>query len=156
MFNIVLRALIFYILLMVFMRFMGKRQIGEMQMTEFITMVMLSELAVLPVTDADVPLLHGLVPLAVISSCEVMISYFSSKSMRFTKFISGNAVPLMRNGCYIEKNLQRTRISHDDVETQIRIGGYSGPEDVDTVILERTGKMSILPKEKAKSGATDN
>ena len=148
MVNMVARAVIFYLLLIIFMRFMGKRQIGEMQMTEFITMMMLSELAVLAVTDNDIPLLHGLIPLAIISSAEVIFSFLSSRSKKFMVFMNGSPVPLIKGGYYIEKNLKKTRISKDDIEAQIRIDGYRGVDEIDTVILERTGKMSILPKTK--------
>ena len=148
MVNMVARAVIFYLLLIIFMRFMGKRQIGEMQMTEFITMMMLSELAVLAVTDNDIPLLHGLIPLAIISSAEVIFSFLSSRSKKFMVFMNGSPVPLIKGGYYIEKNLKKTRISKDDIEAQIRIDGYRGVDEIDMVILERTGKMSILPKTK--------
>lgn len=144
--NIVIRSVLVYLLLLAAMRFMGKRQIGEMQMTEFITMIMLSELAILPVTDTDIPLLQGIVPLAVISSAEVVFSFFESRSVRFLRFMSGNPIILLDSGGYIEKNLRMTRISREDVEAQIRTSGYAGPDEVEKVILERTGKMSVLPK----------
>ena len=144
--NIVLRSVIVYLLLLVSLRFMGKRQIGEMQMTEFITMIMLSELAILPVTDVDIPLLQGVIPLAVISSAEVIFAFFESRSAKFLRFMSGNPVELMSGGAYNEKNLKRTRVAREDVEAQIRISGYAGAEEVDKVILERCGKMSVLPK----------
>ena len=147
MLNTVIRAFLVYALLMLFMRFMGKRQIGEMQMTEFITMLMLSELAVLPVTDNDIPLLVGIIPLAVISSAEVIISFFESRSKRFARFIGGNPVLLYGGGEYNERNLKNTRISREDVEAQIRVSGYRDESEVEKVILERTGKMSVIPRE---------
>ena len=150
--NMIVRALLLYVFLMTSMKFMGKRQIGEMQMTEFITMMMLSELAVLPVTDNDIPLLHGVLPLAVISSIEVILSFIASRSRKFMVFMNGNPVVLMKDGDYVTENLKKTRISVDDVETQIRIGGYKSKDEVDTVILERTGKMSILPKDSRIGG----
>ena len=76
---IVIRAFVFYILLTAMMKLMGKRQIGEMQLSELITTVLLSELAVLPVTDSDIPLLHGILPLLMISSIEVIVSFISQK-----------------------------------------------------------------------------
>ncbi|MBO4452609.1 MAG: DUF421 domain-containing protein [Clostridia bacterium] len=152
MINILIRAVLFYFILTIFMRFMGKRQIGEMQMTEFVTMVMLSEMAVLPVTDGEIPLLHGLVPLAVISCAEVAVSFFTSRSKKLLSLISGDPLCLLSGGKYDEKNLKRARISKEDVEAQIRINGYTGPEQVDYVILERTGKMSVIPKQGAQSG----
>lgn len=144
---IALRALFFYIILMSLMRFMGKRQIGEMQLTEFVTTILLSELAVYPVTDTNIPLLHGLMPLLLISSIEVIIAIICQKSKRFRVFLNGNPIILYEKNAYIRKNLVKTRLTQEDVEAQVRINGYKDMSEVSKVILERTGKMSILPKE---------
>ncbi|MBR6562593.1 MAG: DUF421 domain-containing protein [Clostridia bacterium] len=143
---IVIRAFIFYILLTLMMKLMGKRQIGEMQMSELVTTVLLSELAVLPVTDTDIPLLHGLMPLLMISSIEVVVSFISRKSKKFRVLLNGNPITLYENGKFIEQNLTSARVSSEDVEAQVRINGYRDMKKVDLVILERTGKMSVIPK----------
>jgi uncharacterized membrane protein YcaP (DUF421 family) len=128
------------------MKLMGKRQIGEMQVSELVTTVLLSELAVLPVTDTDVPLFHGALPLLIISSIEVVVSFASQKSKKFRVFLNGDPVVLFENEKFNEENLTTVRISTEDVEAQVRINGFSNLGEVDKVILERTGKMSILPK----------
>ncbi|MBQ8895896.1 MAG: DUF421 domain-containing protein [Clostridia bacterium] len=147
---IVLRAFIFYILLTLMMKLMGKRQIGEMQLSELVTTVLLSELAVLPITDSDIPLLHGLLPLLMISSIEVIVSYICRKSERFRVILNGNPITLYENGKFIEPNLTKARVSADDIEAQCRINGFAKMNEVDCVILERTGKMSVLPKKSQK------
>ena len=143
---ITIRAFIFYILLTLMMKLMGKRQIGEMQLSELVTTVLLSELAVLPVTDVDVPLLQGLIPLLLISSLEVVISFISRKSQKFRVLLNGNPITLYENNRYIEQNLTKARVSREDIEAQVRINGFKSVDMVDSVILERTGKMSVLPK----------
>ncbi len=147
---IVVRALIFYILLTLMMRLMGKRQIGELQVSELVTTVLLSELASLPVTDNDIPLLHGVMPVIMISSIEVVISYASKKSKKFRAFLNGSPITLYENGKFNEKNLEKARMSTDEVEAQVRINGFETLKEVKTIILERTGKMSVLPKENAE------
>lgn len=142
---IVIRAFILYILLTSMMKLMGKRQIGEMQLSELVTTVLLSELAVLPVTDNDIPLLHGIIPVLMISSIEVLISFFSLKSKRFRVFLNGDPIVLYENGAFNRKNLLKARMSREDVEAQVRINGFENLGMVKTVILERTGKMSVLP-----------
>ena len=144
---ITLRALLFYILLTLVMKLMGKRQIGELQVSELVTTILLSERAVLPVTDPDVPLLHGLLPMLMIASLEVVVSFASQKSRRFRVFLNGNPITLYANGGFIEKSLVKSRVSREDVEAQCRINGFSKMSEVDRVILERTGKMSVLPKQ---------
>ncbi len=141
----VIRAFIFYIMLTAMMKLMGKRQIGEMQVSELVTTVLLSELAVLPVTDTDIPLLHGIMPLLLISSIEVVVSLISQKSRNFRVFLNGEPIVLFEDGKFDEKNLLVARISTEDVEAQVRINGFKDLGEVKRVMLERTGKMSILP-----------
>jgi len=148
---IVIRAFIFYILLTLMMKLMGKRQIGEMQLSELVTTVLLSELAVLPVTDTDIPLLHGVFPLLMISSIEVIVSFASRKSKKFRVLLNGNPITLYENGNFIEPNLTKARVSTEDIEAQVRINGFEDMKDVKTVILERTGKMSVLPKKESNT-----
>ncbi len=147
---IAIRSVVFYILLMLMMKLMGKRQIGEMQVTELVTTFLLSELAVLPVTDTDIPLLHGILPLILLSSLEVIVSFASKNSKKFRVFLNGNPIVLYEKGKYIEKNLMKARISSEDVEAQVRINGFETLDEVKTVILERTGKMSVIPNDNAQ------
>ena len=126
---------------------MGKRQIGEMQLTELVTTVFLSELAVVAVTDSEIPLLLGVIPLVLLSSVEVIVSFISRKSDRFRVLINGNPITLYEKDAFIEQNLTKARVSTEDVEAQVRINGFENMSYVKTVILERTGKMSVIPKE---------
>ena len=128
------------------MKLMGKRQIGEMQVSELVTTVLLSELAVLPVTDNDIPLLHGAIPLIMLSSIEVVVSFLSRRSEAFRVFLNGNPIVLYEKDSFIEQNLTKARVSSDDVEAQVRIKGFPNMQSIQTVILERTGKMSVIPK----------
>lgn len=142
---ILMRAFIFYILLTLMMKLMGKRQIGEMQLTELVTTVFLSELAVLAVTDTGIPLLQGVIPLVLLSSIEVIISFISRKSNRFRVLLNGNPITLYEKGAFVEQNLTKARVSAEDIEAQVRINGFENMSLVKTVILERTGKMSVIP-----------
>lgn len=144
---ITLRAFLFYLILLSMMKLMGKRQIGEMQVSELVTTVLLSELAVFPVTDPDIPFFHGFLPLLLIASLEVIVSFLCLKSKRFRSFLNGDPIMLYEKGKYIDKNLVKARVSKDDVEAQVRINGYADLKTIDKIILERTGKMSVLPKE---------
>lgn len=138
------RAFIFYILLTFMMKLMGKRQIGEMELSELVTTVLLSELAVFPVTDTDIPLIHGLLPVLLISSLEVIVSFACQRSKKLMVLLNGNPILLYEKGNFVDKNLIKTRISAEDVETQVRTNGFKDLNEVDKVILERNGKMSVL------------
>ena len=142
-----IRTALSYFLLLAMVRLMGKRQIGELQMTEFISAVMLSEAAVFPITDRDIPLLYGLLPLVVISSIEVILALLCRTFTPIRHLLEGKPILLVENGQYKEENLTRTRISREEVDTQIRVFGLEDISQVDKVVLEPTGQMSVLPKE---------
>ncbi len=143
---ILVRTILAYIILLGIVRLMGKRQIGELQMTEFISAILLSEIAALPLTERDIPLLYGLIPLCVIGSFEVILALLCRKYTPFRHFLEGKPIELVKNGVYLEQNLTRTRISRDEIDAQIRNNGFESIDEVETVILEQTGKMSVLPK----------
>ena len=150
---ILVRTGISYLLLLCVVRLMGKRQIGELQMTEFISAMLLSQAAVFPMTDPDIPLLFGIIPLVCIGSLEVILAMLCAKSTAFRHFLEGKPITLVENGAYLESNLTRTRISREEVLSQIRNNGYTGLEEVDKVILEPTGNMSVLPAEGSDASA---
>ena len=125
---------------------MGKRQIGELQMTEFSSAILVSEIASLPLTDRDIPLLYGILPLCVIGSFEVILALLCRRFAPFRHFLEGKPIELVKDGKYLEQNLTKTRISREEVDAEIRINGFGSVKEVDTVTLEPTGKMSVLPK----------
>lgn len=153
---IFIRTVFAYFAMLLVVRLMGKRQIGELQMTEFISAVLLSEIAALPITDRDIPLLYGLVPLCIIGSFEVIIALLCRKFRPLRRLLEGKPVELVHNGHYLQRNLTRTRISQEEIEAQIRINGYRSIAEVDCVYLEQTGKMSVLPAKKASGGSPNS
>ncbi len=145
--HILIRTVIFFAVLNTVMRLLGKRQMGEMQLTEFVTTVMLSELAVLPVTDPDIPVSHGLAGIFVLASLEIISSFISRKSPLARVFFDGKPLLLVAKGKVIEKNLTKSRINTDELFAAVRKEGYCGMDEVDYVILEQTGGLSVLPKQ---------
>lgn len=143
---ILIRTVLAYFILMLIVRLMGKRQIGELQMTEFISAILLSEIAALPLTDRDIPLLYGILPLCVIGSFEVILALLCRKYAPIRHLLEGKPIELVHAGQYIEQNLTKTRISREEIDAQIRNNGFASIAEVDRVILEQTGKMSVLPK----------
>ena len=144
--SILIRTLFFYIILTLMFKLMGKRQIGQLQMTEFATAVILSEAAALPITNGSIPISHGLVPLLTLASLEVIASFISSRNPKLRKLLDGSPVILVAKGELLHKNIGKTRITLDEVFSEIRLHGYKGLEEVQYVILEGSGKMSVIPK----------
>lgn len=146
MISILVRTLFFYMIVTLMFKLMGKRQIGQLQMTEFATAVILSEAAALPITDSSIPVSHGLAPLLLLASMEVISSFIASRSPKIRKILDGSPVILVYKGEFQHKSLGKTRITIDEVFSEIRASGYRGIEEVDYVILESSGKMSVIPK----------
>ena len=143
---IVIRTILFFIVLTAIMRVTGKRQIGEMQVSEFVTAFLISEMAALPITDIDIPLLHGIIAVTVLGCIETIVSYVIQRSVTVRGALLGEPVILIANGRIIEASLKKARITLDEVFAQIRGAGYRNIGDIDYVILEQNGKMSVLPK----------
>lgn len=144
---VLLRTLIFFLLLNGSMRLMGKRQIGEIQLTEFITAVMLSELALLPITDSDIPMLYGVLAVLALCCFEIISAHLCQKLPSLRRVVEGRPLVLISGGKIMEKNLSASRISTDELFATIRSAGLTGPQEVSYVILEQTGTLSVIPKE---------
>ena len=149
------RTVIFYVFLTLMMRLMGKRQMGEMQLPEFAAAVMLSELAVLPITDRDIPLLHGIVALMTLGTLEVITAFLCRSLPRLRRALYGEPIILVKDGKIIDKNMQKARVSIDELLGAIRGNGCKKLSDVYCVILEQSGKFSVFLRESASPVTPD-
>lgn len=151
MFVLFLRTVIFYFLLAALMRLMGKRQLGELQITELITALMLSDIAVIPITDRDIPILHGIIPALALTSCELIVSYLCTKSRRIRRFVAGSPIILMSHGNINEENLDSTHTTVDELFSEVRLQGYADIREIQYIIFEPSGKLSVIPFSKYDS-----
>lgn len=131
---------------MFLMRISGKRQVGELQLSEFVTAVMISELAVLPITSKDTPILICYIPLLTVIFIEVTISLVCKKSVKIRRFFDGSPIILVSKGRIIDKNLTKTRVSIDEIFAEIRLNGYRDISEIEYIMLEQNGKLSVIPK----------
>lgn len=147
MLTILFRTFLLYGILLFSVRIMGKRQIGQLQAGEFVAALLISELAAIPMTDPDIPLAYGIVPLLLVASAEVITAFISQKSKRMRLFLDGEPIMLMKDGKYITENLEKARVARDEVEAQARLKGYEDMKRIKTVVLEQSGDMSVIPWE---------
>ena len=133
-----LRTVVLYLLLIVTVRLMGKRQIGEMEPAEFVVTMLLANLAAIPMQDSAIPLLSGLVPILVI------LGAVSLRSIRMRRLLCGKPVILMQDGKILERNLQRTRVNLDELTMHLREKGIFDLSTVKFAILETNGQLSTL------------
>lgn len=142
----VFRCIVLYIAVILAVRIMGKRQIGELQPSELVITIMISELAALPLQDLNMPLLWGIMPMFLMVALELLMSSLTLKSMRFRSFCYGRPVLLIYQGKVNQHELQRTRVSMEDIMEAMRGNGILRVEDILTAVLETNGTVSVIPK----------
>ena len=126
------------------LKIMGKRQIGELEVNELVTTLLISEIGALPISDSDMPLLPSLVPILFIASAEVIISIVKNKSARLKKIVEGEPTYIIYKGSLKQKALAENRFSINEVLTEMRIQGIADLSDVRYALLEQNGKLSFL------------
>lgn len=147
---IAIRLIIVYLLLYGIVRFMGKRQIGEMQMSELVTAFMLSELATMPITDSGIPLLYSVVPIVLAASLEILISFAFLKSNRLARLVAGTPLVVIRDGVIDRRALLSARMTLAELMGELRLHGTPDPSEIAYAILEENGKLSVLPKKETQ------
>ena len=147
--TILLRTIIVYVILMTAMRLMGKRQIGELEVADLVTTLLISEIASLPITDNTLPLSHAVIPIAVLISFEICSSALTVRFPKFKKLITARPSTLIVNGRMQRKAMFEARISNDELMTELRQNGYIDINDVSFAILEKSGKITVIPKPRA-------
>lgn len=125
---------------------MGKRQIGELQLSELVTTFMLSELAIIPIQDTDTPVSHAIIPILLLLSMEVIISFIITKNNKLKVFFVGRPSILICHGRLNQQELQKMRMSIIELMTELRLKDISDISDVEYAILEENGKLSVFPK----------
>lgn len=140
------RTLILYILVVLALRLMGKRQIGQLQPSELVIAMMLSELASIPVENVSTPLLTGVIPIVTLIFAEMTFSYMTLKNRKLRKFLSGSPTVLIAKGQILEKEMERLRFNIDDLMEELRSSGYPNILEVEYAIIESNGNLSVIPK----------
>lgn len=146
MLTIFIRIILIYILLIITMRLMGKRQIGQLQLSELVTTILLSELAVQPITDENLPLSFAVIPIATLISLEIIISFAVTKIPALKPIFDGKPSILICSGELNFTEIARVRISMEELLSQLRVAGVPDIADVDYAILEQNGQLSVIPR----------
>jgi uncharacterized membrane protein YcaP (DUF421 family) len=140
----IIRTLILYAAIIVSLRIMGKRQIGELEPAELVVAVLISDLAAHPLQDIGTPLLYGLIPVLTLLCCEVLITAFVVKSVKFRAFICGKPSVIIHEGKIIQKEMKKNRVTPDELSEQLRKKDIADISTVKYGILETDGTLSTL------------
>ena len=125
---------------------MGKRQLGELQPSEFVIAILISNIATLSIEDTDIPLMGAVVPIITLMSAEVILSYVTLKNSKAQVIVTGNPVVIIRNGNIDQQSMRDLRFSIEDLMSQLRINGIFDIQDVAWAIVETNGQLTVYPK----------
>ena len=144
---VLIRSLILYIVIIFSVRLMGKRQLGELQPSELVITILVSNIATLTLEDTSTPLIVGITPILALVCFEVIMSWLTLKYPRFRCIVSGHAKILISNG-KIDQNVMKTlRLTVDDLMTALRLNGIFAIDDVQYAVVETTGNISVMKKD---------
>jgi uncharacterized membrane protein YcaP (DUF421 family) len=130
---------------------MGKRQLGELEVGELVSTLLISEVAALPIADPDIPLMNAVIPILFIVCLEIVISSIKNKSERLKKYIEGKPIFLIYKGKLKQNALAENRISINELLCETRMQGFGDINDVYYAVLEQNGKLSIFEKKENNS-----
>lgn len=140
------RAIILYILVLVVMRLMGKREIGQLQPFELAISIMIADLASIPMTDTGVPITNGIIPILGLLVMHLVISIINMKSIKLRGIICGKPSILIYRGKIDEKALKRERFTINELEERLRGNNVFNLGDVEYAILETSGQITVIQK----------
>lgn len=148
MITILIRTLIIYITLIITMRMMGKRQIGELEITDLVTTLLISEIASLPITNPEIPILHAIIPMIILLVLEILSSVILIRLPILKNLVSARPTVIIHRGALDQSALRELRMSLDELMSEIRQQGLTDLSQVDCAILEKNGNLTVLPKAK--------
>ena len=139
------RTIILYLTMIIVIRILGKRQIGQMEPSEFVVTMMVANLATIPMEDDGIALFAGFVPICVILGAELVLSFLNLKSSKLRRLLCGKPVILIENGNILQQNLRKARISLDELTGHLREKDVLDIRSVQYAILETNGNLSVFP-----------
>ena len=142
---VIYRTILFYYALIAVIRGLGKRQVGQMEPSEFVVTMLIANLATIPMENPELGIRGGLVPLSIVFVCERVISRLCLKSIRLRRILCGKPVILIENGHLCEENLRKTRVNLDELSGHLREEGVLAIETVQFAILETNGSITVFP-----------
>ena len=141
-----IRVQIIYFVVLLFLRIMGKRQIGEMQPYELVITLIIADLATVPMSDANIPLINGILPLAILVILHYSITMLARKSIIFRKIVSGQPVIVISPNGINYDALKKLNMNLHDLQESLRQCNYFYFDQIQYAIIETNGKISVVPK----------
>ena len=140
------RSIILYVIVLVVMRLMGKREIGQLQPFELAIAIMIADLAYVPMSEVGIPIINGIIPILSLLVMHLIISFINLKSIKMRQLICGKPSILIYRGKINEKVLIKERFTINELQERLRANNINNLADVEYAILETSGQVSIIQK----------
>ena len=140
------RAIVLYLVVLIVMRLMGKREIGQLQPFELAISIMIADLASIPMTEIGIPIFNGIVPILGLLVMHLILSLINLKSLKAREIICGKPSILIYRGKINEKELKKERFTINELEERLRGNNVVNLGDVEYAILETSGQVTVIQK----------
>ncbi|MGM7702157.1 DUF421 domain-containing protein [Pseudalkalibacillus sp. Hm43] len=144
---IMFRTFFIYLIIILVFRLMGKREIGQISVVDFVVSIMIAELAVISIESPEKPMIHSLLGIGILLIAQIVFAYVSLKSERLREIIDGKPSVIIDRGKIDEMEMKKQKYNFSDLLIQLREKGVSKVSDVEFAILEPSGKLSVIRKE---------
>ena len=148
---VIIRTIFFYLFIFLIYRIIGKREVGQLSITDLVVSLLIAELTVISIEDYEKSMLYSLIPIIVLVLLQCILSYLSLKKPKFRIFLEGNPSVIIKGGKINYNEMLKQRYNLDDLLVQLRDKGYRSIEEVEYAILESSGTLSVFPYETGKS-----
>ena len=148
---VIIRTIFFYLFIFLIYRIMGKREVGQLSITDLVVSLLIAELTVISIEDYEKSMLYSLIPIIVLVLLQCILSYLSLKKPKFRIFLEGNPSVIIKGGKINYNEMLKQRYNLDDLLVQLRDKDYRSIEEVEYAILESSGTLSVFPYETGKS-----
>ena len=145
-YTLIFRSIIIYVLVLLLLRFMGKRQLGQMQPFELVIMLIIADLATIPMAETALPLVHGIIPILTLAVLHYFLSVLARKNIFFRKFINGKPQIIITPNGVEHSALKDLNINFSDLMEGIRAAGYFNLEEILYAIMQTNGTITVLPR----------
>ena len=142
---VLIRTLLIYLALLLTMRLLGKRQMGEMELSEFVVAALIADLAAHPLQDIGIPMINGLVPILTLFCCEVLVAGLSLKHIRLRQLLFGRPSILISHGKIDQKEMGKNRFTLDELMQELRSQGAMDLSKIEYAVLETNGRLTVIP-----------
>lgn len=152
----IIRTLILYAFIIFAVRIMGKRQISDLQTTELVITMIISDIASIPMQNTSMPMLTGIIPILILVACEIIASVIMLKNSKFRKVVCGSPVMIIEDGKLLQSAMKKLRMTTEDLCVQLRQENIFNLEDVQYCIVETNGKISVLEKPEKRTPTAED